>query len=275
MARRFVIFLVVIAVGLLAGTGGYGCTVFSYAADGVVLFGSNEDYDLLEPYIWFLEGRAPYHGVLCLGWADWSLQGGMNTAGLCFDATGSTSTLLNWHKEKAAAPHGWPRMILQQCATVDEVEAFARRYDFSSKGMAQFLWVDRNGDSLVITSSAEGEVVFLKQSGGYRVITNFNVTDPSHGSYPCWRYDTADLMLRRIENGSSTPSVPVFRSILNGTHQPGYTAYSNIFDLATLTAYVYRDHDFRNVRVIELVKALDDGPPLMTLDAYFEATAFD
>jgi len=277
MVRRIASSLMVVAAAaLMAGTGALGCTVFSYAAEGVVLFGSNEDYDLLEPYIWFLEPGGTYHGALCLGFDQWALQGGMNDVGLCYDATGSTSTLLNWHKEKPDAPTNWPSLALQQCATVDEVEAFVRRYDFSSKGMAQYLWLDRNGDSLVITSSSEGEVVFLRQSGGYRVITNFNVTDPSYGFYPCWRYDTAELMLRRFEDGSSTPSVATFRSILNGTHQPGYTAYSNVFDLTTLTAYVYRNHDFRDVRVIELAEVLSEGPPQrMTLDAYFEATASD
>jgi hypothetical protein len=271
--RVLAVTLIVAAVTAIPATA---CTVFSYAADGVVLFGNNEDYDRLEPRIWFLEPRGAYHGALCLGWGDWSAQGGMNDAGLCYDATGSTSTLLNWHKEKAEAPPNWPTLVLQRCATVGEVEAFVRRYDFSSKGMAQFLWLDRNGDSLVVTSSAEGEVVFLKQSGGYRVITNFNVTDPSYGYYPCWRYDTAELMLRRIEDGSSEPSVAVFRSILNGVHQPGYTAYSNVFDLVSMAAYVYRDHDYRDVRVIDLHEVLAGAPPPpMTLDAYFEATAAD
>lgn len=271
--RVLAVSLIVAAVTAISAAA---CTVFSYADDGVVLFGNNEDYDRLEPRIWFLEPRGPYHGALCLGWDDWSIQGGMNDAGLCYDATGSTSTLLNWHKEKPVAPPNWLTLVLQQCATVDEVEAFVRRYDFSSKGMAQFLWLDRYGDSLIVTSSAEGEVVFLKRSGGYRVITNFNVTDPSYGDYPCWRYDTAEMMLRRIESGSSEPSVAVFRSILNGVHQPGATAYSNVFDSVSMTAYVYRAHNFQDVRVIDLREVLAaDPPPPMTLDAFFETTATD
>ena len=250
------------------------CTVFSYAGDGVLLFGNNEDYDRLEPHIWFLTGREPYYGVLCLGFDQRSLQGGMNDAGLCYDATGSTAIPLNWHKEKAVAPPSWPALVLQRCATVDEVEVFVSRYDHSSSGMAQYLWFDRNGDSLIVTSSVDGEVAFLKQHGGYRVITNFNMTDPSYGYYPCWRYETAELVLERMVDGTTAPSVASFRSILNGVHIPGYTAYSNIFDLASLTATVYRDHNYRDARVIDLVGVLAAGPPgQMTLDAYFEATA--
>ena len=267
--------MVMIVVAFSALLGG-ACTVFSYAEGGVLLFGNNEDYDRLEPHIWFLEPRGPYYGALCLGFGERSLQGGMNSAGLCYDATGSCAIGLNWHEEKPAAPYDWLSQVLQRCATVDDVEAFVRQYDFSSSGMAQFLWFDRNGDSLIVTSGADGEVAFRRQQGGYCVVTNFNVTDWSVGYYPCWRYDTADLLLRRFEDGASTASVITFRAILDGTHQPGYTAYSNIFDLTTLTAYLYRDHDYLDVRVIDLLAVLAEGAPgEMTLDAYFDATASD
>ena len=62
--RVLMVFLIVAAVTAIPAAA---CTVFSYAADGVVLFGNNEDYDRLEPRIWFLEPRGPYHGALCLG----------------------------------------------------------------------------------------------------------------------------------------------------------------------------------------------------------------
>jgi hypothetical protein len=43
-----------------------------------------------------------------------------------------------------------------------------------------------------------------------------------------------------------------------------------------MAAYVYRDHDYRDVRVIDLHEVLAGAPPPpMTLDAYFEATAAD
>lgn len=72
---------------------------------------------------------------------------------------------------------------------------------------------------------------------------------------------------------SREASIVTFRAILQGVHQPQSTTYSNIFDLATVTAYVYRDHNFRDVRVVDLREILAEGPPAgMTLDAYFEAT---
>jgi len=268
--------IVAMAIVLIAGSVNFACTVFSFAGDGVLLFGNNEDFDRLEPRIWFLTAREPYHGVLCLGFDEWALQGGMNDAGLCYDATAGTAIPLNWHKELPSPPPNWLTLVLQRCATVDEVEAFVRQYDFSSSGMAQFLWLDRNGDSLIITSGIDGEVVFLKQRDGHCLITNFNVTDTSYGSYPCWRYETAEQSLRRLETGASKPSISCFRSILNSVHIPNYTAYSNIFDLASLTAYVYQDQHFRDVRAIDLLEVLAEGPPPpMLLSAYFESTASD
>lgn len=142
--------------------------------------------------------------------------------------------------------------------------------------MAQFLYFDRHGDSLIVASTHDGEIASLKKSGGARVITNFNVTDRSVGSYPCWRYDTAADLLRRLELNLATPSIDYFRTVLDGVHISGYTAYSNIFDIANATAYVYRAQNFLDVRVIDLRAVLAEGPPeMMTLEAYFEATAED
>jgi hypothetical protein len=266
----------VVTIVLPTAAVGAACTVFSYAADGIILFGNNEDYARLEPHIWFVPGRGPYYGVLCLGFGEGAPQGGMDTAGLCYDAAGSTAITLNWHREKATALPGWLTLVLQQCATVDEVEPFVRRYDFSSSGMAQFLWLDRTGDSLIVTSGPDGEIVFLRQSGGRRVITSFNVTDPSYGRYPCWRYDTAEMLLLSIESGSREASIATFRAILQGVHQSQSTTYSNIFDLVTLTAYVYRDHNYRDVRILDLREVFATGPPPeTTLDATFDATAPD
>ena len=265
-----------IAVLLILGMGWAcdACTVFSFAGDGILLFGNSEDYNRLTPHIWFLEPTSTHHGVLCLGFDQWSLQGGMNDVGLCYDATGNTGHLLNWRPELPEAPWNWPTLVLQQCETVAEVEAFIRRYDYSAKGMAQFLYFDRNGDSLIVTSTREGEIALLKQACGARVITNFNVTDPSVGAYPCWRYDTADGLLQRFESGVSTASIPLFRTLLDGVHIPVTTAYSNIFDLAELKAYVYRSGNFRDVRVIDLLAVLGEGPPgYQTLDEFFEKFA--
>lgn len=275
MSKSVRVLIWVLALALANAASGMSCTVFSFANEDVVLFGNNEDYHL-DPYIWFLEARNPYHSVLCLGFDQWALQGGMNDAGLCYDATAGTGMMLNWHKELPDAPPNWPTLVLQQCETVHDVEAWIRRYDFSSKGMAQFLYSDRHGDSLIVASTHDGEIAFLKKSGGARVITNFNVTDRSVGSYPCWRYDTAADLLRRLELDLATPSIGYFRAILNGVHIPGYTAYSNIFDVTNVTAYVYRAQNFLDVRVIDLPAVLAEGPPgMMTLEAYFEATAED
>jgi len=261
-----------LALVLLLSSIGQACTVFSYADDEIALFGNNEDYHLT-PHIWFVEPRGDYHGVLCLGFDYGATQGAMNTAGLCYDATAGTSHILNWHKELPDAPSYWPSLIMQLCATVDEVETFMRKYDYSTKGMAQFLFFDRNGDSLIVASTHQGEVAYLKKSGGARTITNFNVTDHAVGTYPCWRYDTAWNLLRKVELGDSTASVDYFRSILNGVHQPGYTTYSNIFNPRTLTAIIYRNANFRDPRVINLEETLEQGPPgYMTLEEFFERT---
>ena len=262
----FIILVVLAAVSIAVAP----CTVFSFVSEGGIWFGNSEDHDD-DPFIWFLEPRRGVHGVLCLGFGYGAMQGGMNDVGLCYDATGGTSHVLNWHKELPQPPGNWPTQVLQQCETVDDVEAYIRRYDYSSKGMAQFLYLDRNGDSLVVTSTRDGELAFLRQSGGHRVITNFNVTNRWVGTYPCWRYDIADAALRRLAVPSASPSIATFRAVLSGVCIPGYTAYSNVFDVANRMAYVYRAGDFDDVRIIDLAAVFAEGPPgPMTLAEFWQ-----
>jgi hypothetical protein len=251
------------------------CTVFSYAEGDVLRFGNSEDYDLFDTYIWFLPSGGTLHGALCLGFDGRSLQGGMNDAGLCFDATAGAGFLLNISPDRVRPPGDWPARLLQQCATVDDVIAYIGRYDFSYGGFAQFLFFDRNGDSLIVTTTHDGEIVFLKEHGGFRVITNFNMTDRSRGTYPCWRFDLAEGLLRSMAVGAMPPSAEAFRSVLQGVSQPGYTRYSNLFDPVTLTATIYREGDFDTPLVVDLRQALDAGGGYYLLEEYFRQHAED
>jgi len=248
------------------------CTVFSYVGDDMIRFGNSEDYSLFETYIWFIKPRGELHGALCLGFDGPSLQGGMNDAGLCFDATAGTSFLLNMHPEKTRPPNEWTTLMLERCATVDDVITFMGRYDFSYGGIGQMLFLDRNGDSLVVASRSDGEIAFLRQSAGYRVITNFNVTATWQGTYPCWRFDFADGLLRSMEVGAMPASDNGFRGILEGVRIPGHTRYSNLFDPRTLTATIYREGDFSEARIIDLHDVLSAGGHCR-LEEYFLATA--
>ncbi|UCF09606.1 MAG: hypothetical protein JSW65_05980 [Candidatus Bipolaricaulota bacterium] len=265
--------VLLLVIALLAASPCAACTVFSYAVGEILRFGNSEDYDLFNTRIWFVPPGGSLHGALCLGFDGPSLQGGMNDAGLCFDATAGTSFILNAHPEKPRPPGVWTTYLLAQCATVDDVIAFMNRYDFSYGGIAQMLFLDRNGDSLIVTSGVDGEIVFLRKHGGYRLITNFNVTARWRGTYPCWRYDFADGLLRSMEVGAMPASPTGFRNILAGVRIPGYTRYSNLFDPVALTATIYREGDFADARTIDLQQALDAGGGHYLLEDYFRMTA--
>jgi len=76
--------------------------------------------------------------------------------------------------------------------------------------------------------------------------------------------------------GVGASSVAAVRGILQAVHILGYTAYSNIFDARSLTANLYRHHNFSDVRVIHLPEALArDVGRTYRIDAYFEAYSPD
>ncbi len=58
------------------------------------------------------------------------------------------------------------------------------------------------GNAVVISADQNGEIAFTRKGigDGYLLSTNFNLANPENGKYPCWRFDTASRMLRKIEH---------------------------------------------------------------------------
>jgi choloylglycine hydrolase len=85
----------------------------------------------------------------------------------------------------------------------------------------------------------EGELHIIRkgQDENYQVITNYWLTNPSLGGYPCERYNTAVDLLK-----NHSPSIESCAVILNSTKQNwggGGTLYSNIYNLSSKEIYVF------------------------------------
>ena len=82
-----------------------------------------------------------------------------------------------------------------------------------------------------------GDIVWME--GDTFALTNFHLSDPSHGSWPCSRYTRATGMLA----DNSEPTIDRVAAILNATHVPS-TRYSVVCDLVAETATVYYAGNF-------------------------------
>lgn len=232
------------------------CTVFTASIGDTVLFGNNEDWNDKSTYIWFVPASEIQYGGVYVGFGDYHAQGGMNDQGLCFDANAIPESKMKSHPERLSTIN-FARRALQQCATVEEVAQLIELYDLSGLGRAQFLFADRTGNAIIMCPGTDGEMKAIRKEGVYQVTTNFNVLSPRLGGHPCWRYNAAVGMLKKIEDENDL-TVEYFESILKAVFQR-YTTYSTIYDPVDSTVYLYNWHNFDEVVVFNLEEELEKG----------------
>jgi hypothetical protein len=260
---RFAVFLVAATccgMNVCASTGIYA------AADGTVLFGNNEDDGAIDTYLWF--SPAPTedgYGGVYYGFVDRYPQGGMNERGLTFghytcptfDVAGSA-----YLSTPPFAPRNgeWVYQMLERCESVAEALAYLSQFDLWFFRRFQLLLGDRFGDAAVI----EGDRI-IRKTGETLVVTNFRLSEPSLGNYPCLRYDlvcqTLDEATRLSEN-----------TILSALElsQTSWTCYSNIHFPKTGDVRVYSMHDFGYALTFNLLDELAKGARDFYLPDIFE-----
>jgi hypothetical protein len=168
--------------------------------------------------------------------------------------------------------------LLANCATVDEAIKWCSKQptpsllgwvNQSSPGHYTFvtsshiLVADRSGDSVVF-EWPQGKLKTTRKRGRYQLMTNFLLTDPKAGYYPCPRY-IADS---RIFDKAAGPSLQTCRQVLETT-SVGSTRYSLIYDLTHGDVHVYLRRRFDQPKTIHLADELQQGRHEMNLDQWF------
>jgi hypothetical protein len=130
------------------------------------------------------------------------------------------------------------------------------------------MFVDKTGASAII-GWINGEFKITRKKGAYQVMTNFSVSNPELGDFPCLRYEIASDLLNRGD-----VSIKSFRNILSAVHQEGRarTVYSNIYDLNQGLIYVYNHHNFENAVVIDMDEELEKGEHVIEFLSIFPRT---
>jgi hypothetical protein len=255
------------------------CTVFAASFGSTVLFGNNEDYKKIDLYYWIRPPGENTYGGVYLGFrtnsGNFSQQGGVNEKGLAFDFMGLPQAPLNNHPELPNRGAIINR-FQQTCATVEEAISLTKKYNWGTSLGWQVLLADATGDAVVISAGPDGELAFTRkpEGDGYLVSTNFNLANPKNtfdGSYPCWRYNKADEMLKRIKDEKDL-TVDYFRSILDAVHiegAVGNTLYSNVYDLRNGVIYLYYWHQFHEVATLNVAEVIAKNPSPTPIQALF------
>ena len=239
-------------LALTAPTIALACTGVVLTDDHSVIVGGNEDWVRWDAWMWASSPGEGVHGVVYFGyeirgeWGErapfWYEFHGVNDQGLYFDSFGAPcvaprSTLGNpWRGEHLMA------RAMEECSTTEEAVALFTSSNLLFMQCQQFLFVDRRGTAAVIEGD---EVVWM--DGSSLALTNFYLSDPTLGGYPCWRYDRVTSML--AQDAAATPGRAA--ELLEAASHPG-TRYSLVVDLVQGLGEVYYAHDFANPLCLDL-----------------------
>ncbi|MBN2389076.1 MAG: hypothetical protein JXR84_00035 [Anaerolineae bacterium] len=249
-----------------------GCTIFTVSHGDRVFFGGNGDWINFDSnYYWVDPGSDTRYGAIYFGVPD-NVQQGFNEVGLAYDANGLPLAPVNTHPGRKPVYGGYASysvQILQACATVEEVITWVQEHQWHEAMHDQMHFADASGDAVVISAGADGKVAFTRKSpgDGFLVSTNFNLANPDNGfSYPCWRYDRAEALLKDIDSRDDLTAERA-ASVLDAVHvasPSGFTILSVVGDLPRGLVYVYLFHQFDAPIVLnvadEIARAPDPGP---------------
>jgi len=242
------------------------CTGFcAVGADGRVLVGNNEDYDIPRTKLWFVPATPGAYGRMYVGFDDLSPQGGMNEKGLFFDGFAAPPVRAAGSADLPQYSGNITDAAMAQCATVDEVVRLFSGYNRSFLSDAILMFADANGDAVSIEADA-----IVRKTGRYFVQTNFHQSRPQHGRDG--RFLTATSMLDRAGDRISDD---LARDILAATHQegPSTTLYSNVYDLRARTMRLYLFHDYSRAVTFSLDEELKKGAHTLDIPSLFPRNA--
>ena len=247
------------------------CSIFTISKGDQVFFGGNDDYINLDSYYWVDPGGETTYGVVWTGTPD-NVQQGVNEMGLAYDANGLPEVILNAHPERipySGGITGDQIHILRECATVKCAIEWAKNHAWHPVMNGQEHFADASGDAVIIGPGPDGELAFTRKppGDGFLVSTNFNVANPSHGDYPCWRYETMQGMLAELVDQDGELSVQDATGVLDAVHVEGgasWTRNSLVADLPNKIVYLYYFHQFDKPIVINILEEIenprDPGP---------------
>ena len=259
-----------ITVAIFGFTTAFSCFIM-FLTDGKNVFVANhEDWYARDAEVTFIPASGKKFGMVYFDFASEKIaQGGLNTAGLFFDGTKTPNAPYPDNNNKINCKcYLWTK-ILEECATVDEAIKYVEKYKVPELEDIHVLFADRSGNSAVL-GVYNNKLQVHRRKGGYQLLTNFNLNDPSYGGEAkCIRYAAADSMLRN----DSSATISNIQKILAQTHQEDLTIYSNVYNLTTAEVYVYSlytRNNFTNSVKLHLANELKKGRRSIKIEKLFE-----
>lgn len=216
MLRLFFISVIFFLVSSLNSS--YACSIIYYVhkATGKIYVANNEDYWYdVKSYIQIIPGSKNKYARLWYGWDDFA-QGGINEAGLFFDgaATPEQNIPEGYHD-----PNGRNvgDEILAHCSNVEEAIAYLEKEKIAiSKGHIMF--GDSAGNAAVL-EWINGEKKLVKLQNNVLIVTNYLLTMKSAGNFPCYRFQSIEDRVTKLNESKETVDLRLFGNVIAGAVQ--------------------------------------------------------
>lgn len=184
----------------LFATIAHACSVLYYvdAKTGKVYAVNSEDYFLdVNAYIQIEPKTKKKYARLWYGWKNFA-QGGINEKGLFFDAAVTP-------KQKQKKGYSNPKnnlgdKILAHCATVEEAIAFLEKEKIALD-RSHIMFGDATGNA-VIVEWINGERKLHWIQNNKLIMTNYLLSKPEAGNFPCHRYKSIEDRIASMESNT-------------------------------------------------------------------------
>jgi tetratricopeptide (TPR) repeat protein len=237
------------------------CTLIKVTANGKTIVGNNEDFKNADTRIWFEPGTGNQFGAVYVGYNNLFPEGGVNEAGLMFDAFGMKNKPLKDTAGKFPIFElDLKRRIMRECSTVEQVKALIDKYNLYFWSHSDWVFVDKSGNYLVV----DGDSGTL---GGnrYFVQTNFRQSEiKDEKEITCWRYLKA-MSLLKIRCEANTEYCA---SLMDSVHQES-TLYTTVYDLQAGTIDLYHFHNYSRVIRFNIKEELKKGVRVLRIPELF------
>lgn len=261
--------LSILCLMTLASFRANACSACKITANGHTWFLNNEDNWRLGSRIWFEPGDAQKHGVAYFGYGDALPQGGMNDAGLTYDAlTVYKKTIENRDKKPSIGDReAFLKRIMTTCSTADEVARLAGSYFREGLFGGVFIFVDEGGRYAIM----EPDTVWVGSDPHY-VIANFCPSTTAEEDRSAFaRYTKGKAFLQAPV---ANPDADYLRRALDTMHVcrgkiGDGTLHSYIADLTQGTIDLYFYHDYTHVKHFNLKEELAKGEHMYDIVSLF------
>lgn len=255
--KQHIIQYIIFSIFLLSYPKSYACSILYYvdAETGKIYVVNNEDYFLdVDAYIQIQPRTKKKHARLWYGWDNFA-QGGINERGLFFDAavTPEQEKIKGYSTPKSNLGDD----ILAHCATVNDALAYIEKEKIALHN-SHFLFGDKTGNAVVV-EWVNGERKLHWIEDNYLIATNYLLSKPEEGNYPCHRYESIEKRIHEMEgNGQEVNLLTVGNTFGQAGQLPaeieegrfGGTVYTSFVDITD--GKFYLSYQLSNENVIKL-----------------------